>query len=79
MNKIVVRVNIGDIIRLHDFDHWGDWLGQKLRGAGIPANRDGSLDSGRLLRYDDPTSWGVTVYEWHPGDAAVKQQSSTKT
>lgn len=67
-DPITVIVSLVDMPPLaqNDFDHWGDWLGAKLREAGIPANKDGTLESGTLERFDDPKSWGSTVYIWRP-------------
>ena len=67
-DPIEVRVNVGDIPkgRTLDYGVWETYLYGKLKEAGIPVLPDGTLERGSMMRVDDPTDFGVTIYKWLP-------------
>ncbi len=51
---------------------WECWVVGKLKEAGVPVKGAlvfGGLESGTLTRFDDPTDFGATVWEWNPNEA----------
>jgi hypothetical protein len=75
---IECRVVINDIIPISEpwsFSKWAEGMHKRLVDAGIPAHIDGTVDSGRLFRLDDPTDFGVTRYQWFT-DADLASQAN---
>ena len=48
---------------------WETWVVGKLKDAGVPIKGTlvfGGIESGTLTRFDDPTDFGATIWEWNP-------------
>lgn len=60
---------------------WECWVVGKLKKAGVPVKGHlvfRGIESGTLTRFDDPTDFDATIWEWMPNEkvnsAALKAQ-----
>lgn len=69
MEPITVRINVSEIVRYRTPELWETFVMGKLREAGVPVKGVllyGGIESGTLMRRDDPEDFGVTIYTWRP-------------
>lgn len=73
--KVRCRVHVSDFPKDWDMSPalWECWLIGKLKEAGVPVKGKltfRGIEGGTLSRFDDPSDFGATIYEWTPNDAA---------
>ncbi len=50
---------------------WESWVVGKLKDAGIPVKGAlifSGIERGTLTRFDDPTNFDATIWEWNPNE-----------